>query len=142
MTKTLTIKQLSGNVALNGEDIVFSTDNTLADNSDTFLPSQKAIKSYVDTRGVGTQTAVAGAATLNKLAGIITSESLSTATTYTLTLTNSFIASTSVVLVTTWNSAAADTFVKSVTAGSGSVTIVLGFASLTGTVVIAFAVHN
>jgi len=96
------------------------------------------------TAGHGAQTAVAGAATLNQGSGVITSEGLTAATTYTLTLTNSFVASTSTVLVTVWSSAGISIPVNigSITPGSGSVIIVVGMAALTGTLNIAFAVFN
>jgi hypothetical protein len=96
------------------------------------------------TVGHGAQTAVAGAATLNEGSGIITSEGLTAATTYTLTLTNSLITANSTVLITCWSSggSANNVSVTSITPGSGQVVIVLNFPSLTGTVKIAFAVFN
>ena len=92
--------------------------------------------------GHGAVTAVAGAATLNASSGVITSEALVAATSYTLTLTNSGIVSTSTVLATPYNSAALAVFIKSITPGSGQVVIVVGMAALTGTVVIPFVVVN
>lgn len=92
--------------------------------------------------GHGTATATAGAATLNAQAGKITSEALTGATTYTLTLTNSYVKSTSQVLVTATNSANLLQTVDTVTEGSGSVVIVLSMAALTGTVIVRFAVFN
>lgn len=92
--------------------------------------------------GTGTITAVAGAATLNKSAGIVTSEGLTGATTYTLTLTNNTIKSTSVVLVTATNSANLLQTVDTVTESANQVMIVLSMASLTGTVIIRYAVFN
>ena len=92
--------------------------------------------------GHGAVTAVAGAATLNASSGVITSEALIAATSYTLTLTNSGVVSTSTVLVTPYDSAGLAVFVKSITPGSGSVVAVVGMAALTGTVVIPFVVVN
>lgn len=62
-----------------------------------------ATKNYVDTVGsanAGTATASAGAATLNKAIGLVTSETLSTAAlgSYTLTLTNSVATASSQVM--------------------------------------------
>jgi hypothetical protein len=90
----------------------------------------------------GAQTAVGGAATLNMRAGVITSEGLTGATTYTLTLTNSLIAAASTVLCSPWDGAATGVQVTSITPGVGSVVIVMAMASLTGTVKIPFAVFN
>lgn len=100
--------------------------------------------------GTGTKTAsaTAGAATLNKPSGVITSESLTTAAgaAYTLTLTNSEIAATSQVLVSVGNgtNSAGRPTVTTVTPGSGSVVIVVqnihSADALNGTIKIAFAV--
>lgn len=102
--------------------------------------------SYVNgnllTSGHGAQTASAGAATLNQGSGIITSEALVGATAYTLTLTNSVVVATSTVLVNATNSDSLAVFIKSVTPGAGTVTIIVGMAALTGTVKVAFAVFN
>ncbi len=100
------------------------------------------VNGNVVTTGHGTQVAVAGAATLNQGSGIITSEALVGATTYTLTLTNSVIAATSTVLVNATNSDSLAVFIKSVTPGGGAATIIVGMAAVTGTVTIAFAVFN
>ncbi len=94
------------------------------------------------TTGHGAQTAVAGAATLNQGSGVITSEALVGATTYTLTLANTRVAATSTVLVNATNSDALAVFIKSVAPSANSVVIVVGMAALTGTVVISFAVFN
>lgn len=96
----------------------------------------------INDAGTGTATAVAGAATLNTASGIVTSEALVAATTYTLTLTNSKVKTTSVVIVNQTNSAALPVTLTSVTPGSGSVVIVIGMAALTGTAKIAFVVFN
>ena len=101
-----------------------------------------SINAALSGGGTGTATATAGAATLNQYSGVITSEALVGATTYTLTLTNSKIASTSTVLVNATDSASLPATLTSVTPGTHSVVIVVGMAALTGTVKIAFAVFN
>lgn len=100
--------------------------------------------------GTKIATAVAGAATLNKDAGVITSESLSTAAgaAYTLTLTDSSIASADQVFASvqygTATTGAPD--VTLVTPGSGQVVIIIqnihATAPLNGTIKIAFAVFK
>lgn len=92
--------------------------------------------------GTGTTTAVSGAATLNKLAGCVTSEALVAATAYTLTLTDSLIASTSTVFVNQTNSASLPVTLASVTPSTGQVVVVIGMAALTGTAKICFNVAN
>jgi hypothetical protein len=103
----------------------------------------------VDT-GTKTATATAGAATLNKNAGVITSEALTTAglASYTLTLTDSAIAAADQV---TWSVAngtnTQGTPVQgTATPGAGSVVIVVYNAhptqALNGTLKIAFVVHK
>jgi len=92
--------------------------------------------------GHGSATAVAGAATLNQGSGVITSEGLTSQQEYTLTLTNSVVAATSTVVVTPSNSAGSLTWIKSITAGSGSVVIVAGTQTLTGTMKFNFGVFN
>lgn len=93
--------------------------------------------------GTGTISATGGAATLNKPAGSVTSESLTGATSYTLTLTNSFVKTTSVVLVNVIESTgAANPVLVSVTPGAGSVAIAVTMASLTGTLKFNYAVFN
>jgi hypothetical protein len=99
----------------------------------------------IDT-GTKTATAVAGAATLNKNAGVITTESLSTAAAaiYTLTLTNSAIAATDQVFVSV-AFGTATTGVPALTTvapAPGSVVIkvqnIAASAALNGTLKIAF----
>ena len=103
----------------------------------------------IDT-GTKTATATAGAATLNKTSGKITSESLTTAAAaaYTLTLTNSTIAATDIVFASVANgtNSAGIPIVGRVTLGSGSVTILVenqhASAAFNGTIVISFMVVN
>ncbi len=97
---------------------------------------------------IQTASATAGAATLNAPAGIITSESLTTAAgaDYTLTLTNSFITATSAVLASVGNgtNTTGDPSLFSVTPAAGSATIIVrnGHATvaLNGTLKISFIV--
>ena len=95
-----------------------------------------------------TGTGATATATLSKKTGIITSEALTTAAagTYTLTLTNTKIAASSVVLAEArMVSATTGTpLVTKVTAGSGSVVIVVtniaAAAALNGTIEIVFEI--
>lgn len=97
--------------------------------------------------GTKTATATAGAATLNKDAGVITSEALTTAAgaTYTLTITNSSIAAADQVFasVQLGSATAGMPCITKVTPGAGSVVIVVqnihASAALDGTIKVAFA---
>ncbi len=97
-----------------------------------------------------TANAVAGAATLSKQAGIITSEALTTAAaaTYALTLTNSLVAATSIVLVEVQfgTSTTGDPVVGRVTPGAGSVVVNIvnrhASVAFNGTIKISFFVLN
>lgn len=102
---------------------------------------------------IGTKTASAttGAATLNKLAGVITTEALTTAAgaTYTLTLTNSKIAAADQVFVSVayGTSTTGMPVVTRVTPDAGSVVVVVqnihASAALNGTLRLSFlAVKN
>ncbi|MDE2103964.1 MAG: hypothetical protein KGL39_42400 [Patescibacteria group bacterium] len=79
------------------------------------------------TLDTGTAAATAGAATLNKQSGTITSESITTAagSVYTLTLTNSLVTASSRVFASVDNGTNTRTnlIVQKITPGSGSVTI-------------------
>jgi len=100
--------------------------------------------------GAGAAVSTAGAATINKTAGQITTEALATAagSTYTMTLTNSLIAATSIVLVTVGKGTATtgEPVVQFVTPADGSVVILIrnvaASAALNGTIKINFAVFN
>lgn len=104
--------------------------------------------SLVLDTGTKTASATGGAATLNKDAGVITSESLTTAAgaSYTLTLTNSSVAAGDQVFASVqYGSATAGTpCITRVTPGSGSVVIVVqnihASAALDGTIKISFLV--
>ena len=95
-----------------------------------------------------TATATAGAATLSKMAGVVTSESLTTAAgaAYTLTLTNTVIAATDLVFVSLANgtNTQGTLSVTRVTPGSGSATIIINNIhsadALNGTIKISFLV--
>lgn len=96
----------------------------------------------------GTATASAGAVTLNQQLGVITSESLTTAagSAYTLTLTNSMIASTSRIFVSFSNgtNSQGTLALGEVTPSSGSATIVIrnihASQALNGTIKVTFLV--
>jgi hypothetical protein len=97
---------------------------------------------------VQSATAAAGAATLNSQIGVVTSEALTTAagSDYTLTLTNSYVASGSVVLVSVGNGTNTTLYAvaHSIAPAAGSVVIKVrnahGSAALNGTLVISFVV--
>lgn len=99
-------------------------------------------------QGTKTATATTGAATLNKNAGVVTSEALSTAAgaAYTLTLTNSAIAAADQVFasVAYGTASAGAPVVTRVQPGAGSVVIVVqnvhASAALNGTIKVSFAV--
>lgn len=96
----------------------------------------------------GTATAAAGAATLNKPAGVITSEALTTAAAgdYTLTLTNSVIAAGDIVLVTlhAGSNTTVPVYLHGVAVSAGSVVAKArnahATAALNGTLVFHFVV--
>ena len=96
----------------------------------------------------GTASATAGAATLAKLSGKITSEALTTAAAaaYTLTLTNTEIAATDLVFASVGygTSTTGTPVVTRVTPAAGSVVIVVhnvhASAALNGTIVVSFFV--
>ena len=98
--------------------------------------------------GTKTASATAGAATLNKHQGVITSEALTTAAgaDYTLTLTNSAIAATDIVLasVQTGTNTTVGLAVHEVTPGAGQVVIKVRNAhassALDGTIKVSFVV--
>lgn len=92
-------------------------------------------------------TATAGAATLNSLNGVITSESITTAgaAEYTLTLTNSFITANSVILCSSGlgTSTNGTPGIGSVTPGAGSAVITvtnLSASAFNGTIKINFVI--
>lgn len=96
----------------------------------------------------GTASATAGAATLSKLAGVITSEALTTAAgaTYTLTIANDKVVAGSVVVASLQNgtNSAGDPTIAKVTPGAGSLVITVtnrhASNALNGTIKVAFVV--
>lgn len=125
------------------KDVVIHAGGTLAANEIVrFKDSDKSMKIYDN----GTATATAGAATLAKVAGKITSESLTTAAgaTYTLTLTNSRIAATDLVFVSlAMGTATTGTpVVTTVKPNAGSVVVVIqnihASAALNGTIILSY----
>jgi hypothetical protein len=100
--------------------------------------------------GTKTATATAGAATLDKISGKITTESLTTAAgaSYTLTLTNLTIVATDVVIPSVANgtNAAGTPMVVTVTPAAGSVVLVIkndhSADAFNGTLVISFTVFK
>ena len=96
----------------------------------------------------GTATATAGAATLDKAAGVITSEALTTAAaaTYTLTLTNAVVEAGSIVLASLKNgtNTQGDLSLGLVTPAAGSVVIKVvnrhASEALNGTIKVSFVV--
>jgi hypothetical protein len=112
--------------------------------SDT--PAALVGSSLQSDTGTRTAAATAGAATLNKTSGIITSEALVTAAaaTYTLTITNSTIAGTENVQVTIGNgtNSAGAPCLTTVNVSAGSIVIVIknvhASAALNGTLTASF----
>lgn len=106
-------------------------------------------KGIYPPQDAGTATASSGAATLSKMTGVVTTESLTTAAagSYTLTLTNTLVAATSVIMVSVQNGSntQGQLMVGKVTPGSGSATIIIwnkhSSEALNGTIKIAFAIQ-
>ncbi len=100
------------------------------------------------TGSAKTATATAGAATLNKLSGKITTEALTTAaqTNYTLTVTNSTVAAADIVLASFTNgtNSAGSPHIQRITPGAGTITFLVrnsdASAALNGTLVVSFVV--
>lgn len=142
ITATITGKRFNGAIAGN----IFTFGSGLTFVPGTVAGTLDATSGYDDIQGplpnVGTATASASAATLNLPNGVITSQALTTATTFTLTLTNSFITANSVVIVNPTNSGGTVTNLLSVTPSAGQVIVAVSMTSLTGTVKIAFQVLN
>ena len=125
------------------KDVVIHAGGTLAANEIVrFKESDRSMKIYDN----GTATATAGAATLAKVAGRITSESLTTAAgaTYTLTLTNTRIAATDLVFVSlAMGTATTGTpVVTTVKPAAGSVVVIIqnihASAALNGTIILSY----
>ena len=91
---------------------------------------------------VDAQTAVGGTATSTKTQVVVTSEALTAATTYVLTLTNTRVLATSVVQCTAFCSTNALANVTSITPSSGSLVINFVMAALTGTLTMHISIFN
>ena len=123
--------------------LTFFVTAAVAQTQPPYRPNSLALDS-----GTKTATATAGAATLSKSAGVITSEALSTAAgaTYTLTLTNTVVATADQVLasVALGTATTGSPVITTVKEGAGSVVIVVqnvhASAALNGTIRIKFAV--
>lgn len=134
---------------------LYAASSTTPDPSVTTLTASGAIAGDTLTAatdlslGTGTKTAsaTAGAATLNKPSGVITSEALTTAAgaSYVLTITNSAIAATDQVFASVqYGSATAGTpVVTKVAPGAGSLVITVqnvhASAAFDGTIKVSFA---
>lgn len=127
-------------VTINGPLAFGSSSTSVVARAQLEKTASNTWSTMVSQSGSGTATAVAGAATLNTPSGIVTSEALTGATAYTLTLTNSLITANSVVLTTPVDSAGGAVTLTSVTPSAGSVVIVVAMPSLTGTVQFPFHV--
>lgn len=149
--KTLTAPVIS-TITNTGTITLPTTTTTLAGTgvAQTFSANQTmgaGIKLVLDS---GTCTSTAAACTLNKQAGIVTSEALTTAAagTWSLVLTNSLIsASSNIIAQATLGSATTGTpLVTKITPGAGSATIVVtnvaATAALNGTILLSFTLLN
>lgn len=137
----LTGLEVAGNASVSGALAVGAVNPT----DDITMPAGKQIR---PDRGAATATT--GAATLSKQAGVITSEALTTAAgaAYTLTLTNTQVAATSIVLASVQKGTATEgtPVVETITPAAGSVVIVIrnnhATQALNGTIKISFVVFN
>jgi len=119
----------------------FSAASAAAPVTGVGLQSGSNVQFTVPT-GHDAQTAVAGAATSAVNNVVVTSEALTSATTYTLTLTDAVVATTSIIHVTAYDGTSAWT-VTNITRSAGSVVIALKTATaLTGTVKIHVSILN
>ena len=149
----------AGNVLLpvvNGDVASFSGTTGLITDSG-ILATNIVSKAAVNIMAAGSQiitdkatgVTTAGAITMNKMSGVLTTPALTTASgaAYSITLTNSEIATTSVLLCQVQggtNTTAGITIIA--TPGAGSATILLensgvAAAALSGTVILSFLVH-
>lgn len=133
--------------ALNGhEQVPEDTNQARGAPPQTVAPTSFMQASLGAAIAASTASATAGAATLNTVYGTITSESISTAAgaTYTLTLTNSTVNTSSNVQAAAYlkgSTTGGPLQVTSITPGSGSVVIKVlnaGTAALNGTIAIPF----
>ena len=132
--------------SLGGVDAIFASPPALGSTAPAEVSTDYL---QVDT-GTKTASATSGAATLNKMAGVITSESITTAagSDYTLTLTNSDIAAADQVMasVQLGSATTGEPAITSVTPAAGSVVIkvrnIAASAAFNGTIVISFVVFK
>lgn len=150
---TVTVAETTPGVEADGRDsdvgalLVDTTNGMLYQNNGT-KPNVAWAPVVQGDAGTITATATAGAATLNKLSGVVTSEALTTAagSSYTLTLTNSKIAATSRVFASVQNGTNTRTNLQvgAITPGAGSCTIDVANReasnALNGTIKIGFLV--
>lgn len=133
----------STNIATVSLTDLTTTGNTTLGNADADTTSINGVLKILDN---GTATATAGAATLAKLSGVITSESLTTAAgaTYTLTITDSVIAATDLVFasVALGTATTGTPVVTTVAPAAGSLVIIIqnihALAALNGTIKVSF----
>ena len=93
--------------------------------------------------GVDSENATAGSVTLSSPSGIVTSEPLAGASTYSLALTSIFLSATSMIQLTLMDSAGTQVWPTSITYGSNVATINLAIASaLTGTITMNIMIVN
>lgn len=116
--------------------------------ADTYFKNKVKSDEFLSVSGTATSTA--GAATINKQKGLVTTEALTTAAaaTYTFTLTNSLITTSSAVFVSIGKGTATtgEPVVQFVTPAAGSAVILItnnaAAAALNGTIKISFFVVN
>lgn len=138
---------LSGPLIVGGIQLVDSAGDVTVGGTLVVTGSSTVQGVVIDT-GTKTATATAGAATLNKLSGRVTSEALTTAAgaDYTLTLTNSAIAAADHVLVSVGSgtNTTVGLALDGVKAAAGSVVILVrnthATAALNGTILVDFVV--
>lgn len=141
---------------VNGSDLQVMVDalqgtSPYAGSFTTLTTSGEAtVASFELDTGTKTASATAGAATLDKMAGVITSESLTTAagSEYTLTLTNTDVAATDQVFASVFNgdNTGGTPCITTVAPADGSVVVIVknihASAAFNGTIKIAFAVFK
>lgn len=118
----------------------FSPASAAAPVTGVGLQSGSNVK-YASVFGHDAQTAVAGAATSAVNNVVVTSEGLTAATTYTLTLTDALAVATSIILVTAYDGTN-NWAVTNITRNAGSVVIALKGTALTGTIKIHISILN
>jgi hypothetical protein len=117
--------------------------SSIVDNGAQVSTSEPILVNGSPLSGGGAVTAVAGAATLNAQNGIVTSEALTSANSYTLTLTNNVIKVGSALLVTAYDGTNiwAPTAIA-ITAGAAAISLHSLSSPSNSTIQIAFAVFN